>query len=609
MLIEIPIFRGELPIIDAKYLPVEHAQIATNADLTQNTLKPFYATYNSKTLDATAWRSIFLIRHNGAIFWLCSEQEISAINLSIQDSKERFCYADGVQAQESDWPLASNNGTNTYGSPNTAYYLGVPKPKGTLTVAPKEAAGIDEGDLLGSIAYVYTFVTDWGYESEPSDPSCVIDIREGQYIELRNFEIPVPTNYNIVGIRIYRTATGSGGTTDFQLVTKIMTGGTSPDYITPAEIIANGYMWEDKDTGDNEITDDLDLGEVIACSEYSQPPADIKGLITLPNAVTVGYKGREVYLSEPYIHYGFPTDYRITTDFDIKSIGWYGTTIVVGTEGYPYKINGYDPQNVSVEKQPDPQSCLFSRAMVSGPRFVLYPSPDGLYMISDEGNRNVTAGIFTKEQWRDLLSDQISYDKTIIAFLYDDKYYAFFEGTNEGFIIDFKSTSQFYAAFTLDSGISVYGGHVDLIDDSLYLLTETDSTYYITKWEGFNNLEIIKFLDAETEGSFLLAEDGGKLITTGTDGITEDFLIYRWKSKIFVTSHAFFSCMKVDGDFSTGDITINIYKDDSLFFTKTVTSSDPFRIPSGTGKDWEIEATGDGQITNIKMAQAMAELI
>lgn len=823
MLIEISTFKGEVPIVDPKQLPSEHAQVAINADLSQNILKPFYEIGDAKILNTTAWRSIFLIRYSGAVFWLCSTEEINGVNIPIQESKGRICYTDGTKPKESNFTLASNDGANTYGIPNTAYYLGVPKPTSFFNAVAKEssrselmpnqedrdfsaasawvnvdldaydetddltitASAVDQyctcpvtsapttigksykmtfdianlvstwiiksfdgiqtigtvstdetgktlewtatttggyrivavasdssadfdnftlketiGDVSGSISYIYTFVTGWGYEGEPSDPTAVIDISEGQYVELRNFEIPVPSNYNIVGIRIYRTATGIDGT-DFQLVTKIMEDCESTDYITPAEISTNGGIWNDIDTEDDEISDDADLGEVISCTDYIQPPDDLKGIITLPNGVTVGYRGKEVYLSEPYIHYGYPFNYIVTTDFDIKSIGWYGTTIVVGTEGYPYKVNGYDPQNVSIEKQPDQQACLFSRAMVNGPRFVLYPSPDGLYMISDEGNRNVTENIFTKEQWRDVLTNLISYDKTIIAFLYDDKYYAFFEGTNEGFVINFRSEFQFYTKFTLESGLSVYGGYVDLIDDTLYLLIKSGSTYYVKEWEGFNNLEISKNLITEA-GDNRITEAGDNRITTGTSGITEDFLMYQWKSKIFVTSYAFFSCMKIDGDFveditGTGQIIssdttiigtgtsfttelktkyvlfssatkeyreiasietdtsltlvsafsdkaheleyyadkndfhyvdengqkygieipilfkynttmLNIYKDDTLFFTRAINSTNPFRLPPGTGKNWEIEIKGIGKVVNVKVGQSMAEL-
>jgi hypothetical protein len=699
MLIEIPVFKGEVPRADPKHLPPEHAQVATNADLSKGVIDPFYDLSSAKTLNTTDWRSIFPIRYGGAIFWLCSEEEMNVISLPVQDGKSRVCYTDGIRPKETDWELASNSGADTYGTPNTEYYIGPPKPVGSFGHKSIVAADKTEGDVIGTIAYVYTFITGWGYESEPSDPTSVFDISENQYVELSHFEIPVPSDYNIVGVRIYRTVTGNEGT-DFQLIATIMKGGESDDYISDDEIINNDGVWEDRDTSDDEIVNDLDLGEAIVCENFVQPPNDLKGLINLPNGVSVGYRGKEVYLSEPYIHYGYPAAYSVTTDQDIKSISWYGTTVVVGTEGCPYKINGYDPKNVSIEKQPDPQSCLFTRAMVNGPRFVLYPSPDGLYMISDEGNRIVTEAMFTKEQWRDLLTDVLHYDKTIIAFLYDEKYYAFFEGTNEGFIINFKSDSQFYVKFEIDSDYSVYGGYVDLIDDSLYLLIEEDSTYYIKKWEGFVDIASQDDVLAEDEDT-ITTEAGNQLTTEGTDGDTTDYLVYQWKSKIYVTYNTFFSCMKIEGDFAensigTGSITssdtavtghetsfttelksgyviydtilkeyreissiesdtaltlvtafsedveeltyyedenglyyedeggekyhipyvsfrynttmFNLYKDDSLHYTRAINSTNPFRIPSGRGRTWEIEIKGERKVVNIKMAQSMSEL-
>jgi hypothetical protein len=639
MLIKIPTFKGVVPRVPARSLPPEFAQSATNADLNQGLLKGFYGLSATKTLNTTAWRSIFPVK-SGTTFWACSEQEAHFINAPVYNSGERFYYTDGVRGMESNYALASNDGGSTYGDPNTTYYLGVPKPSAALTVTVQ---GAGDGTVVDSVSYIYTFITSWGYEGEPSDPTDVSDVEGGQYVELGNFEIPVPTGYNIVGIRIYRTSTGSDET-DYQFVSEAMTG-ASDDYITPAEITNNGDIWDDKDAGDSELTDADDLGEVIACEDYIAPPSALSGLLALPNGVVAAYREKEVYLSEPYIHYGFPDDYVVRTNEDIKAIGHYGTTVVVGTEGRPYKINGYDPQSVSAERLPDKQSCLFSRAMVSGNSFVLYPSPDGLYKIGEDGNGLVTKGIFTKEQWKDLLTTSTAYDKTIIAFLYDGKYYAFFQGTDDGFIVDFDSEFQSYAEFSLGSTYSVYGGYLDEIDDALYLLVKVGSTYYIKKWEGD----------------------------------TASNLIYTWKSKVFVTSFEFFSCMKINGDFvsdSTGTGTIsssgtavtgtgtsfttelaaknviyeatlkeyrevlsvtddthctlvsgfssnvsgkafkynsamiNIYKDDSLFFTRGLNSTKAFRLPSGRGSEWEIEFKSDRKIyEEVKMAQAMSELI
>lgn len=662
------------------------------------------------TLYSPDWRSIFPVESGGTTFWLCSQQEAHFVQAPVYGSGERFYFTDGVRPKESNYALASNSGANTYGNPYTSYYMGVPKPSTTLTATVTGSVGtsgdlklkdvtgtwadneeiqissvkyalvngtISAGNYLGydgmvatlefeigdavaggtssatgtiesiqqttvdTVSYVYTFITDWGYEGEPSDPCDPVDVGPGQYVRLGNFETTVPLGYNIVGIRIYRTSTGTEDT-DFLLVDEILTGASS-DYITPAEIVANSNVWDDKDSTDNELTDADDLGEAIVSTNYIEPPSALSGLIGLPNGCVAAYRtGREVYISETFLHYAFPDDYIKRTHYDIKSIGHYGTTIVVGTEGVPYKITGYDPQSMSIEALPDKQSCLFTRAMVSGPTFVLYPSPDGLYHIGEGGNYLTTEKIFTKEQWKTLLTTSTDYDKTIIAFLYDGKYYAFFQGSNTGFIIDFKSDTQFYATFTLTSTWAVYGGYVDIITDTLYLLVYITDAYYIKEWEG------------DTSN-----------------------LVYTWKSKVFPEANTFYSCMKINGSFSsdstgTGTITatstavvgvgtafttelkpgypiynadnlqyrevssitdnthltlvsaftanfsakafkynsalVNIYRDSSLVFTRAINTTSPFRLPSGYGREYELEFKGTKQIYDVKMGQSMSEL-
>ncbi len=576
----------------------------------------------------------------------------------VHDSGVFKVYLDGVDLGSHWTQSVTHSGSSVFGCGRWAlnydgyYFDGLEKDirlyTAALTAAEvraiyEDTKGEDSNTGVDSVSYVYTYITSWGEEGSPSDPTDVYDIVDNQYVELGNFQTTVPSGHGIVGYRIYRTSTGSVET-NYQLVTEILTG-SSPDYITPAEVAANGDIWNDRDSTTLELTLAEDLGETIVTDNYDIPPNDLKGLLPMPNGVSAGFRDREIYLSEPFLNYAYPADYIFTTRYDIKAIASYGTTIVIGTEGYPYKLNGYDPQAASLEVQVDKQSCLFSRAMVSGDNFVLYPSPDGLYMIGDNRKGNVANNLFTKEQWRSLLTASADYDKTIIAFLYDNKYYAFFEGTNDGFIIDFDSQIPSYVTFSLNSTYSVYGGYVDLEDDTLYLLVKIGSTYYIKSWEGSSST----------------------------------YLSYTWKSKVNVTPYTFFSCMKVNGDFSddsngTGTIStsgtavtgtgthfdtqlkagyviydsnsktyreidsvtdathcvlvtafasnltattfkynssmVNLYRDDSLIFTRALNQTSPFRIPSGRGREWEIEFKGNKEIySNPILAQSMEELI
>jgi hypothetical protein len=66
--------------------------------------------------------------------------------------------------------------------------------------------------------YVYTWVTPWGEESVPSSPSTTLYLREGQVVTLTDLPNSPPAGNNFIrGIRIYRTITGTNGTSYFRV--------------------------------------------------------------------------------------------------------------------------------------------------------------------------------------------------------------------------------------------------------------------------------------------------------------------------------------------------------------------------------------------------------
>lgn len=74
-----------------------------------------------------------------------------------------------------------------------------------------------------SRGYVYTWVTPWGEESIPSEPTDLVYVKEGQKITVSGLPTAPPdgtgTTWFIRGIRIYRTVTSTSGTTYFRLRT------------------------------------------------------------------------------------------------------------------------------------------------------------------------------------------------------------------------------------------------------------------------------------------------------------------------------------------------------------------------------------------------------
>lgn len=68
--------------------------------------------------------------------------------------------------------------------------------------------------------YVFTWVTPWGEESIPSEPSSTDYIKEGQVVTVGNLPTAKPSgNYFITGFRLYRTITSNSGTDYFRLRT------------------------------------------------------------------------------------------------------------------------------------------------------------------------------------------------------------------------------------------------------------------------------------------------------------------------------------------------------------------------------------------------------
>jgi hypothetical protein len=55
-------------------------------------------------------------------------------------------------------------------------------------------------------------------------------------------------------------------------------------------------------------------------------------------------------------------------------------------------------------------------------------------------------------------------------------------------------------------------------------------------------------------------------------------------------------------------VTFKIFADGTLFYTKTVTSRRPFRLPVKVGRDWEFQLEGSTEVFAVSVATSMTEL-
>jgi hypothetical protein len=102
-----------------------------------------------------------------------------------------------------------NSTTITYFSP------------GDLIAATSSAEG--RVSLAGATlprAYVYSWITPWGEESIPSEPSVDVYIKEGQTVTVTDIPSNAPLGKNFIrGVRLYRTIVSTSGTDYFRLRT------------------------------------------------------------------------------------------------------------------------------------------------------------------------------------------------------------------------------------------------------------------------------------------------------------------------------------------------------------------------------------------------------
>lgn len=244
--------------------------------------------------------------------------------------------------------------------------------------------------LIETRAYIVTYVTDWGEESQPSLPSKLLTLDQNDSVQLT---VPSPpAGRNIVGYRIYRSSTTNTGAA-FQLVdakgasNAVLADGAF-NYLTFANRV---YL----DSAKQE-----ELQEPCPSLTWAEPPAGLRGLVGLPNGIMLGFVGKTLYACEPYKPFAWPVEYTQTLEFDVVGIGVFGQTAVVLTKGFPYYASGADSASLSAQKIENPQACIAKRTIASSEGGVLFVSPDGLCLAGPQGIQVLTFAAFSQVDWQ-----------------------------------------------------------------------------------------------------------------------------------------------------------------------------------------------------------------
>ena len=439
-------FRGEVPILDARLLPENNAQIARNLNLKKGTLRPHRDTLIASSLPATinpANLYRYDIGNDGAGFWFSwgGQYDVDVVRSPIASDDYARVYWTGQDAPKMGSLAQVTAGSGPY--PSAWFTLGVPAPaSGPSITVPSGRTGIPDTAL--EVFYVVTLVTEFGEEGPNSDPSGVgirWDAVDGNP-DFGELEITLPGipsgALNITKKRLYRVESGA----QYQLV---------------AEVTAATGTFTDTVLSES-------LGRALESTEWDAPNPEMQGLTTLPNGILTGFFKNTLAFSVPYLPHAWPVSYQLAFDDPIVAIAAVSNGLIVTTTGQPWLVTGYSPESMGQMKLDENQPCLSKRSMVDMGGYAVYAGYDGLVAAGGSEAQVITSQILTREQWQALNP------ATLHGYRYDGMYLGFYDGGS--------------FAFTPGSGIEFYdtqasAGYYDVAGDILYLVQGSD----VTQWD------------------------------------------------------------------------------------------------------------------------------
>ena len=561
-------FKGELPRINALALPVEFAQVALNAKVTSGVLQPIRGVKPVHTF-TEPMQTAYL---NGAD-WLGWAS-----------------FVDVVPA-----PVAANRLYVTGdGSPKmidgvTEYELAVPSPATAPSVALASTA---DPNALQSIYFAYTYVSGFGEESQPSPLSAILDWSEGVIVNISGM-VPAPSGRNLTRIRIYRSQTSATGATGLFFVDEISGASTTYAY--------------------NSVTTPS-LQELIPSTDYDQPPDDLTGITSLPNGMMAAFVGKDLYFSEPYQPHAWPEKYVLTVDFEIVGLAAFGSTIAILTRGTPYVAQGTHPDNFVMEKMEANLPCMSRRGIVDIGYAAVYPSADGLVVISASEANLMTRAMFSREQWAAMAPESFTaanYDG-LYMFTHTmgdyDVVTSGVQGINP-FPADYiiggtpESTAPTGRSYDFGSPFTAFGeqrvGSIDVSGQTPYFLP-----FSIVQPRAM-------ITDIRSGDLFILESDG--LVVSRWDDKDQGAQNLVWRSKKNRLPHTgMFSVIMVrtqDQTLTDDLVVVEVFADGRKIHTSN-RANVPERMRSGIrSHDWEIEINSNVPVVSIKMAGSIEELM
>ena len=437
-------FQGLIPRASPRLLPPMNATIARNTKLLNGELEGFRTPSLDINLTAQVspgtLRRAYRVPDTPTDAWITfTSRDVDIVRSPlINDSFDRYYWAgDGKPKMNTAARIKSSD---------DEFLLGVPTPVTAPGVVPP--AGSDE-----TRAYVYTFVSAFGEEGPPSPPTIATGNAGTWNLDSMDTTVPDQASRNITKKKIYRTVSGQTATSFFFVAEINLADATFADNIADSVVAGNNIL--------NSTT-------------FIEPPTTMEGFIVMPNGYLVGWLGKRLLFSEPYLPHAWPASYEQSTEFEIVGLGVFGSTLVVCTKSQPYFGRGVHPAAFSKTKVDAVEPCLSRRGIVSTTAGVVYPSINGLILANTNGVGIVTGDLVTKEEWDSFKPASIYASQLGLQ-------YIAFNADNFGFIFDPQNPLAKFVeldAFFDVEGIETdrYSGNVLLLQNSRVNVWDPEGT-------------------------------------------------------------------------------------------------------------------------------------
>lgn len=575
--IKLAAFTGESPRTTPRLLPDTGAQIAQSTRLEDGELSPFRKPYALEELvGAVSGQVKTIYRHLGN--WLHWSTVVHAVPGPV--AQDRLYYTgDGVPKMR---------------VAGVIYPLKLTAPSVKLTATP---TGTLDPNLSATRLYVYTRVTEFGEESEPSPISSEVLVSPGNTVTLSGFAL-APVGRGFTKQRIYRSQTGTAGGANLFFIAERLD--SAADFI------------------DNLALDNF--SEPLPSLDWNPPPDGLKGLVAMPNGMMAGYVGKDLYFCEPYRPHAWPIKYMQSTNYDITGLAVSGTTLIVGTKGWPELAGGTSPDTITMEKVELSMPCVNQQGMVDMGYAVVYPSNDGLVLVQNGSPALISGNLLTRDQW-------LRFDPaTMVCGQFYGRFYASYSYIdsellpNQGTLILDITGEQPYLIRSQHKADAMF---YDVTDSRLYmaigtrvfewdsLLADNDimtykSKVYVTPQPTSFGAILVESDDRSDADAIMAAQAARDEIGNANAAV---FDTRKLGGALGMRA---LNTLTVNGDLlrpmpSGPQLAVNIYADQS--FLATITSvGNMERLPPVLARQWEVEVVGNVDVQEITMAGTAQEL-